>query len=228
MALRIENIKTRYRNGALGILDVSLEVQLGEVVILSGANGAGKTTTVRSATGFLKSEHTKVISGSITIDGEDVTNLEPHQIAKRGVAFVPERSKIFPSLSVSQNLEVMASRPSRSDRARVYKDIFEMFPILGERQSEMAGRLSGGQQQMLAIARSLMCDARFLVIDEITLGLHHSVHGPLFEIMKVLASKGKGVLFVDESSPQAFKVADHAFVVENGHSRKLSVSENKK
>ncbi|MEI8101440.1 MAG: ATP-binding cassette domain-containing protein [Bacteroidota bacterium] len=221
MTLIVENIKVRYRNGAVGVLDVSLEVNPGEVVVLSGPNGAGKTTTVRAATGFLKSEHSKVISGKIAFDGKEITNLEPHQIASRGVAFVPERSKIFPSLSVSDNLEVMARRPSRSNRTKVYREIFDMFPMLEERQQELAGRLSGGQQQMLAIARSVMCDARLLIIDEITLGLHHSVHGPLFEIMRTIASQGKCVLFVDESSAQALQVADRSYIVNGGVSRQL-------
>ena len=119
-------------------MDVSIEVNPGEVVVLSGPNGAGKTTTVRAATGFLKSEHSKVISGKIAFDGKEITNLEPHQIASRGVAFVPERSKIFPSLSVSDNLEVMARRPSRLNRTKVYREIFDMFPMLEERQQELA------------------------------------------------------------------------------------------
>jgi branched-chain amino acid transport system ATP-binding protein len=225
VTLRVENIKVRYRNGALGVIDVSLEVNPGEVVILCGPNGAGKTTTVRAVNGFLKSERAKIISGRVTFFDRDITNIEPHRTAALGMAFVPERSKIFPALTVSENLEVMAKRPPRSTRAKVYSDIFEMFPVLGERQRELAGRLSGGQQQMLAIARSLMCDARLLIIDEITLGLHHSVHGPLFDVMKILASQGKAVLFVDESSEQAIGIADRCYMLSGGVSRLAEVTE---
>ena len=225
MILEVNNIKVRYRNGALGITDVSLAVDSGEIVILCGPNGAGKTTTVRAVSGFLKSEHAKVISGSVTLFGRDTTNTEPHRTAALGVAFVPERTKIFPALTVSENLEVMAKRPPRSKRAQLYNGIFEMFPILGERQRELAGRLSGGQQQMLAIARSLMCEARLLIIDEITLGLHHSVQGPLFDVMQVLASHGTAVLFVDENSDEAISIANRCYLLDGGKSRLVSATE---
>lgn len=224
MILTVENVKVRYRNGAFGVTDVSLKVVPGEIVALFGPNGAGKTTTVRAVSGFLKSEHTKVVAGSITLFGQNTTNMEPHRIAALGLAFVPERSKIFPSLTVSQNLEVMARRPPRSKRAEVHAGIYEMFPFLAQRRREQAGRLSGGEQQMLAIARSLMCEARMLIVDEMTLGLHHSTHGPLFDVIKILASQGTSVLFVDESSDNVLGVANRAYVLESGRSRPVDIT----
>lgn len=218
MILNVKNLKVRYRNGAIGVNDVSVEVDSGEVVALFGPNGAGKTTTVRAVSGFLKSERTKVVVGEIILFDKVTTNWEPHRTAALGLAFVPERQKIFTNLTVFDNLEVMAKRPPRSRRAKVYESIFDVFPVLAERKSELAGRLSGGEQQMLAIARSLMSEARLLIIDEITLGLHHSMHEPLFNLMRTMASQGTAVLFVDESSDNVMKVADRCHLIDGGKS----------
>lgn len=211
-----ENLKVRYRNGALGIIDVSVQVDAGEVVAIFGPNGAGKTTTVRALSGFLRSEGARVIGGRVVIAGQDMTNAEPPKIAKLGVSFVPERRKIFPSLTVSENLKVLARRPPRARQAQVYEQVYEIFPQLAGRQRTLAGRLSGGQQQMLAIARSVISDAKLLIIDEMTLGLHHSVHGPLFDVLKRMADGGTGVLIVDESTGRALEVADRCLLLSGG------------
>jgi branched-chain amino acid transport system ATP-binding protein len=217
--LTAENLQVRYRNGALGIVDVSISVDAGEIAVLFGPNGAGKTTTVRAISGFLKSEGARIVSGKVTIFGEDMTNAEPHRTTQLGVAFVPERQKIFPSLTVTENLSVLGRRPSRARRLQISDRIYDLFPQLAERQRELAGRLSGGQQQMLAIARSLMCEARLLIIDEMTLGLHTSVHAPLFDVLKAIASEGAAVVIVDESTSMALDVADHCSLLGAGEVR---------
>lgn len=219
MILSAESLKVRYSNGALGVIDVSLEVDAGEVVVMFGPNGAGKTTTVRAISGFLKTERARVIGGKVTLFGEDTTNAEPQRTTSLGAVFVPERRKIFPNMSVAENLDALGKRPSRARRREIYERVYELFPVLAGRQRELAGRLSGGQQQMLAIARSLMCEARLLIIDEMTLGLHHSIHGPLFEVVKTIAGEGAGVLIVDESATNALAAADRCYVLGAGRVR---------
>ena len=217
--LEAENVRVRYRNGALGVTDVSLSLDRGEVVALFGPNGAGKTTTARAISGFLRSEGARVIGGRVSLFGRDTTNFEPHRTASLGVTFVPERRKIFPSLSVEDNLEVLASRPSRVQRAEVYARIYDLFPILEDRRRMRAGLMSGGEQQMLAIARALMSSARLLIIDEATLGLHHSVRRPLFDAIRRIAAGGTGVLVIDEDSGHALEVADRYYFLAGGEVR---------
>lgn len=217
--LSAKTLKVRYRNGALGVVDVSLEVEAGQVVALFGPNGAGKTTTVRAISGFLRSEGAKIVSGRVTLFGEDVTNSEPQKTTRLGVAFVSERQKIFPNLSVAENLTALGKIPPRARRQQIYERIYELFPVLKTRPRELAGRLSGGQQQMLAIARSLMCEPKLLIVDELTLGLHHSLHAPLFDAMRAIASEGTAVLVVDESTGSALDVADHCYLLSGGRVR---------
>jgi branched-chain amino acid transport system ATP-binding protein len=216
MILTAETIAVRYRNGALGVSDVSLEADAGEIVVILGPNGAGKTTTVRAITGFSKAEGAKVVHGSVTLFGRDTTNTEPSTTTSLGVGFVPERRKIFPNMSVGENLAAVGRRPSRARRAAISERIDALFPMLAHRHREMAGRLSGGQQQMLAIARSLMAEARLLVIDEMTLGLHQSMQAPLFDVVKTIASEGTAVVIVDESTSQALHVADRCYLLNGG------------
>jgi len=215
-AMSIRNLKVRYRNGALGVQDVSLDVAPGQVVTLFGPNGAGKTTTVRAVSGFLRAEGAKVVGGTITLFGRTVANAEPHQTARLGVAFVSERQKIFPSFTIAENLVALGKLPQRARRKQIIDEVYELFPVLGARPRELAGRLSGGQQQMLAIARGLMSEPKLLIVDELTLGLHHSLHAPLFEVMRKIAAAGKAVLVVDESTGAALDVADHCYLVNGG------------
>src|SRR5580658_1098391 len=167
MLLSAENLALRYPNGALGIEDVSIEVDEGQIVALIGANGAGKTTTCRALSGFLKTEDMKIVRGRVYFDGADVTGQEPHRLAKIGISAVPERNKLFP-------------------RVR-------------ERLKLSAGKLSGGEQQMVAIVRALVNRPRLLVVDEMTLGLHASLRAPLFAALKSIAAKGTACLVIDES-----------------------------
>jgi branched-chain amino acid transport system ATP-binding protein len=223
--LEVKNLKVRYRNGAIGVRDVSFNVEPGKIVALFGPNGAGKTTSVRAASGFLRTEGARVIEGSVTLAGEDVTNLEPHRTSSRGVAFVPERNKVFPRLSVAENLSALGRRYSRSRRAELHDQVFDLFPVLKERRRELAGRLSGGQQQMLAIARGLVSEPSLLIVDEMTLGLHHSMHGPLFEAVRHISDSGTAVIIVDESTGFALRAASYCYLLVGGRVRAEGPSE---
>jgi branched-chain amino acid transport system ATP-binding protein len=224
MILSARNLKVRYRNGALGILDVSLELDRGEVIVLFGPNGAGKTTTVRAISGFMHSEGARIVSGTVELFGADTTNTDPRVSTKAGVSFTPERKKVFASMSIKDNLDAIGNRAPRARRGDLLDKVFTLFPVLAERQRSLAGYLSGGQQQMLAIARALMCEAKLIIIDEMTLGLHQSVYTPLFDIVKAIAADGTGVILVDESA-HALDVADRCYVLNGGRVRMSGPSE---
>ncbi len=223
--LSAHNVRVRYRNGALGVLDVSVDVRAEQVVALFGANGAGKTTTVRAMSGFLRGEGARVIDGTVTFAGVDVTNAEPYAIARLGLAFVPERRKIFPTLTVRENLTALGWLPPRSQRAAALDRVYELFPVVAQRGKELAGRLSGGQQQMVALARALLNNPKLLIVDEMTLGLHHSMHGPLFAAVRDIATHGTGVIVVDESTGYALQVTDYCYLVRGGRMADEGVAE---
>ena len=215
--LEVAGLTVRYRNGALGIQDVSFVVYPGQILAVLGAAGAGKTTTVRGISGFLRGEGARAIRGSVRFGSRDITNREPHEVCALGVFAVPERRKIFSNLSVRENLEALGPQLVRgARRAEVEETIFELFPILAKSRRQLAGRLSGGQQQMLAIARALMTDPKLLIIDEMTLGLHPSLHLPLFEAVQRIAATGSAVVLVDESTGLTLEVAQHAVLLQAG------------
>lgn len=214
--LTAEQLRVRYRNGALGILDVSFQVAPSQVVGLFGPNGAGKTTTVRAVSGFLRTEGARIIQGRVKIDGKDVTNHEPHRLAAFGVSFVPERKKVFPSLTVAENLAAVSGVPHGARQAELSDLIFSLFPVLAERRRYLAGKLSGGQRQMLALARAMIRDPRILIVDEMTLGLHHSVQPPLFDAVRQVAKRGAAVVLVDESTGLALETADYCYILSGG------------
>ncbi|HEV7713430.1 MAG TPA: ATP-binding cassette domain-containing protein [Asanoa sp.] len=215
--LAVADLTVRYRNGALGVQGVSFEVRKSQIVAILGAAGAGKTTTVRGISGFLRSEGARVIKGDVTFDGKNITNQEPHKVCRLGLFAVPERRKIFPNLSVQENLEALGKGMVTGDRrAEVERLIFDLFPVLGQVRRQLAGRLSGGQQQMLAIGRALMVDPKLLIIDEMTLGLHPSLHEPLFEAVQRIAATGSAVLLVDESTGNTLEVAQHCVLLKAG------------
>lgn len=223
--LEARNLKVRYRNGALGVLNTSVLVKEGQVVALFGPNGAGKSTTVRAITGFLKTEGTRIVSGSVTMEGKDITNVEPWQTSRMGLSIVPERQKIFASMSVRDNLAALGQRPPRSRRQRRLNYVCDLFPVLADRMGETAGRLSGGQQQMLAIARSLMTEPRVLIVDEMTQGLHHSLQPVLFDAVREISAAGTAVVIVDESTGFALQVADYCYLIGGGLVRDEGVAE---
>lgn len=216
MVLELSNVRVRYSNGALGVLDVSLRVPDSQTVALFGPNGAGKSTSTRAISGFLKTEGARIISGDVRFDGRRLNGMEPHRVAAMRVALVPERNKVFPNLSVAENLNALGVLPPRARRAELTERVYTLFPILQQRRSQAAGRLSGGERQMLAIGRAMLLDPRLLVIDEMTLGLHYSLQQPLYDAVAQIAADGTAVLIVDENSTMAVSVADYCYELKEG------------
>lgn len=209
--LRVEGLRAGY--GPIDVLHgISLTVEPGEVVALIGANGAGKTTTLMTLSGVVPTR-----AGVVVFDGSDLTRLAAHRIVKLGLAHSPEGRKIFPRLTVLENLQMGAF--TRTDRQGVADDIekaFAMFPILRERKGQAGGLLSGGQQQMLAITRALMARPKLLLLDEPSLGLAPQVVTQIFEVIRGLNRQGVSVLLVEQNARMALKVAHRGYVLETG------------
>jgi len=210
--LKIEAVKVSY--GAIeAVKGVSLEVRAGEVVTIIGANGAGKSTLLKSIVGL-----EPVAQGRVLIDGKDCTQVPPHQRVGLGVALSPEGRGVFPDQTVRENL-MLGAYSRRADKAFVERGIereFARFPRLKERQHQPAGTLSGGEQQMLAIARALMSDPRLLLLDEPSLGLAPLIIRDIFDAIRQLRSSGLTILLVEQMAKQALGVADRAYVLETG------------
>ncbi len=211
--LKVENIVTRY--GAIEALKgLSLDARHGEVTCLLGPNGAGKTTTMFSIAGILNPH-----SGSITLDGNDLTNQSAPSIVRKGIALVPENRLIFPEMSVTDNLYAGAYCRSRSERQAVDDDLaetFERFPRLKERRAQIGGTLSGGEQQMLAIGRALMARPKILMMDEPSLGLAPMVVEEIFSFIHQLNQEGVTILLVEQNAHMALKVAHKIYLLEQG------------
>ncbi|MGE6763895.1 ABC transporter ATP-binding protein [Corallococcus interemptor] len=209
--LSVEGIQVRY--GAIQALrGVSLTVGKGEMVALIGANGAGKTSTLRAVSGMLKPS-----AGRITLAGQDITGLKAHQLVPRGMAHAPEGRGIFPNLTVFENLELGAYL--RKDTAQVRQDMdkgFGLFPVLRERQKQLAGTLSGGEQQMLAIARALLSKPQLLLLDEPSLGLAPQVTETIFRTLREVNATGVSVLLVEQNAHLALNAAHYGYVLETG------------
>jgi branched-chain amino acid transport system ATP-binding protein len=210
--LRLHNVQTFYGNVQV-LKDVSIEVSRGEIITLIGANGAGKTTTLMSISGIVPPR-----AGEILFDGKLIQNLSPDDIVALGISLVPEGRRIFPRLTVMENLDMGAFL--RRDKVEIRKDvshIFELFPILAERRNQPGGTLSGGEQQMLAISRALMARPRLLLLDEPSLGL-----GPIFVklifdiIRRINTESGTTIFLVEQNAHMALKVAHRGYVMENG------------
>ena len=209
--LTLENVNVYY-GGIHALRDVSLRVEAGEVVTLIGANGAGKSTTLRAITGLLTPR-----SGRIRFEGTDITGLPAHQLVARGISMAPEGRGIFANLTVLENLEMGAYRVR--DRAQVRSDIergFSLFPRLRERVRQQSGTLSGGEQQMLAIARALMSRPKLLLLDEPSLGLAPIVCHTIFTTIDEIKAAGTTVLLVEQNANAALKHSDRGYVLETG------------
>ena len=211
--LRIRNLNTYY--GAIHALKgIDLDVPEGKIVTLVGSNGAGKSTTVLSATGILK-----VAEGSvIELNGENIANMGPHKIVKRGVSLSPEGREVFPSLTVEENLRLGAF-PVRNQKKQVsdgYERVCQLFPRLKERLKQQAGTLSGGEQQMLAIGRSLMGNPKLLLLDEPSLGLAPNLVQLIFDLIRDINRQGVTILLIEQNANMALKVADYGYVLETG------------
>ncbi|RYZ42197.1 MAG: ABC transporter ATP-binding protein [Myxococcaceae bacterium] len=191
---------------------VSLQVGKGEMVALIGANGAGKTSTLRAVSGMLKPS-----AGRITLEGKDITGLKAHQLVPRGMAHAPEGRGIFPNLTVQENLELGAYL--RKDTAQIEQDMekgFTLFPVLKERRRQLAGTLSGGEQQMLAIARALLSKPQLLLLDEPSLGLAPQVTETIFRTLREVNATGVSVLLVEQNAHLALNAAHYGYVLETG------------
>ncbi|HAF50178.1 MAG: High-affinity branched-chain amino acid ABC transporter (ATP-binding protein) [Synergistales bacterium 54_24] len=191
---------------------VSLEINEGEIVSLVGANAAGKSTMVKALSGIIKPWR-----GQVLFDGVRVDTLEPHEIAELGIVQVPEGRRLFPQMSVLENLLLGAYTPrARRDYEKTLRDIFEMFPILKERQNQLAGSLSGGEQQMCAIGRGLMAKPKLLMLDEPSLGLAPILVAQVLNMVKAIREQGVTVLLVEQNVRQSLALADRGYVLENG------------
>jgi branched-chain amino acid transport system ATP-binding protein len=209
--LEVEDIHTFY--GSIEALKgISIEVREGEIVTLIGANGAGKSTTLRSINGL---NHPR--NGRIRFQGEDITNAPPHQVVKMGISQSPEGRRLFPRMSVFENLEMGAFQ--REDRSRIQEDlerVYTLFPRLAERRSQHAGTMSGGEQQMCAIGRALMARPKLLMLDEPSMGLAPIFVERIFEIVKEINEQGTPILLVEQNALMALDVAERGYVLETG------------
>ncbi|WP_420106759.1 ABC transporter ATP-binding protein [Herbaspirillum huttiense] len=209
--LQFDKVHTHY--GAIEALHgVSLTVEKGEIVTLIGANGAGKTTLLMTLCG-----RPRASSGRVLFEGQDITQLPTHEIMRRGLAISPEGRRVFPSLTVLENLKMGAFFASNEDIERGIEYVFGLFPRLKERAAQRAGTMSGGEQQMLAIGRALMSKPRLLLLDEPTLGLAPLVIAQIFEIIRTIRESGVTVFLVEQNANKALGVADRGYVLENGH-----------
>jgi branched-chain amino acid transport system ATP-binding protein len=192
---------------------VSLRVEPGEIVAILGANGAGKTTMLRTLTGLHRAA-----SGTVRLDGQDITGWPAHRIVSLGVSHVPEGRRVFAALEVDRNLTIggYLSRKDRVALADRRQRLYEWFPRLAERRSQLAGTLSGGEQQMLAISRALMNSPRLLAMDEPSLGLSPLLTRTIFSIVRQIRDQGTAVLLVEQNARQALRLADRAYVLETG------------
>lgn len=208
--LRVENIHVYY--GAIhAIRGVTFTVNEGEVVTLIGANGAGKSTILKTVSGLLRPK-----SGTITFDGKDITQIPPHQLIPMGLAHVPEGRRIFQQMTVVENLEMGAFTQPKAGVAADLDKVFTLFPRLKERRRQIAGTLSGGEQQMLAMGRALMSHPKLLMLDEPSMGLAPILVEQIFDIIRSLHRTGTTILLVEQNAQMALSVANRAYVLETG------------
>ena len=210
--LKVSNLKVTYGQIA-AITDVSFEVPEGKIVCLIGANGAGKTTTLRAVSGL-----EKPASGSVIFKGQDITGVPAHQLVARGISHVPEGRKIFPTLTVRENLEMAGwTVKDKSIVKRRMEEVFEMLPRIKERIGQLGGTLSGGEQQMLAVGRAMVTGGDILLLDEPSMGLAPVLVDEIFDKIIAINKKGTTVLLVEQNATEALDISDFAYVLEVGY-----------
>jgi branched-chain amino acid transport system ATP-binding protein len=219
--LKIDNVHTYYGN-IHALKGISIEIEKGEIVTLIGGNGAGKTTTLRTISGLLKPR-----AGSISFDGEDLVKYKPHEIVYKGISMVPEGRGVFARLSVTENLEMGAySLNSKQDLSRNLEKVYTLFPRLKERHSQVAGTLSGGEQQMLATGRALMANPRILLMDEPSMGLAPVLVELIFETVQQINKAGVTILLVEQNALMALAIAQRGYVIQTGEIVLTDTAEN--
>ena len=207
--LELEDVQVKY-GAVIALKGITLHVDEGEIVTLLGANGAGKTTTLRTISGLLRPS-----AGRLLFEGRPIDELPAHEVLGIGIGHVPEGRRVFPRMSVLENLE-MGAYQFRGGNKQVIDRVFELFPVLAERKSQDGGTLSGGEQQMLAIGRALMSRPRLLLLDEPSMGLAPMIVAKIFEIIAEINADGTTVLLVEQNAAQALKLAGRGYVLETG------------
>lgn len=207
--LEIKDLSVSYGH-IVALDDVSFKVENGTIVSIIGSNGAGKSTLLNTISAVVKRK-----SGEILMDGEELPAVA-HKVVRQGVVQVPEGRRVFPGLTVTENLIMGGSRISASEAKKKIPDMYKLFPRLDERKDQMAGTLSGGEQQMLAIARGLMAEPKILLLDEPSLGLAPIIVNQVFEIIKTINERGITVLLVEQNANKAMAISDYTYVLENG------------
>jgi len=212
MLLEAQNVHIAYGD-APAVWDATLHVEEGEIVSVIGPNGAGKSTLINAIAGLLRWK-----KGSLNFDGVDLAEIPSHKVCRQGIALVPEGRRLFTTMTVEENLEIGGFRPeARKLTSESLARVYELFPVLKEKREQLAGSLSGGQQQMVAIGRALMARPRLLLLDEPSLGLAPSVVADVFRAIEAIHDEGVSILLVEQNVAQALEVANRAYVLEDGH-----------